>query len=205
MPISQRLFAAVYDRLGRSAEAGAYGDYRPFVAGEATGKVLEIGAGTGANLAFYSPKVSLTAADPNPHMLRRLKHKAETLGLSVEVLELGAEALPMADDSLDTVVSTLVLCSIGDPAKALGEVRRVLVPGGELRFIEHVRAGGTSWARFQDFVTPVWRWFGGGCHPNRDSLTSIRQAGLEIVEVKPFVLGPYPVRPHIAGIARKTP
>ena len=100
------------------------------------------------------------------------------------------------------VLATLVMCRVDDPAAALTEVRRVLVPGGELRFMEHVRALTGGWGRFQDWATPVWKRIGGGCHPNRDTAATLKQVGLEVVEMQSFSFGPYPVRPHIVGVAR---
>ncbi len=203
MGIGQRIFATVYDRVMARAEKTVYAEYRPYVAGQAKGKVLAIGAGTGANLRYYPQGVSLTVVDPNPHMLRRLRRKARELAVELEAYELRAEGLPFPDRSFDTVVATLVLCSIDDPAQGLGEIRRVLVDGGELRFMEHVRGETSGWTRLQDWVTPVWKRFVQGCHPNRNTLAAIRQAGLEPVETKSFVFGPYPIRPHVAGVARR--
>ena len=203
MGISERIFAAVYDRVMARAEKTVFAKHRPYVAGKARGKVLEIGAGTGANLRYYPQGVSLTVVDPNPHMLRRLQRKAESLEVKLEAHELEAEELPFPDHSFDTVVATLVLCSVGDPAQGLGEIRRVLVDGGELRFIEHVRAETPGWARVQGLVTPLWKRVGLGCHPNRNTLAAIRQAGLEPVETTSFAFGPYPIRPHVAGVARR--
>jgi ubiquinone/menaquinone biosynthesis C-methylase UbiE len=115
--------------------------------------------------------------------------------------------LPFDDDSFDTVVSTLVMCSVRDPAKALSEVRRVLKPEGEYRFYDHVRYDHAFGAFWQDLVTPVWRWFGAGCHPNRDVAQFIRDAGFDIIQLeltKPLPPIPPMVfsRPHIKGIAR---
>lgn len=136
-------------------------------------------------------------------MLRRLEANAAKLNLSLETGGHGAEELPFADNSFDTVVATLMLCSVDDPARSLEEVRRVLALGGELRFMEHVRAASRGWARFQDWVTPVWRRILAGCHPNRDTLSSIRETGFEVVELRTFNYGPHPSRPHIVGVARQ--
>ncbi len=203
MTRKSRVFAALYDRLSARSEKGVYASYRPYVAGQARGRVLEIGAGTGANLRYYPSDLTLTVVDPNPHMLRRLEAKAAAMEVSVEVMEQAAEELPFADQSFDTVVGTLVLCSVDDQATSLGEIRRVLVPGGEFRFMEHVRATTGGWARLQDWITPVWKIFGDGCHPNRDTLSAMREAHLEVVEVRSFQFGPYPTRPHLAGIVRR--
>ena len=135
-------------------------------------------------------------------MLRRLEAKALRLGRSFTAVPGAAEQLPFPDASFDTVIATLVLCSVGDQTQVLTEMRRVLSPRGVLRFMEHVRSGGAGWFRFQSAITPVWKRVGAGCHPNRDTLAAIRDAGFEIVEVKSFQYGPYPTRPHVTGMAR---
>lgn len=203
MPKQHRLFAAVYDRFMAGAERTVFARWRPCMAGGAAGRVLEIGAGTGANLRYYPKGVRLTVLEPNPHMLRRLRPKAEALGLDLEFVTDAAERLPFPDASFDTVVATLVLCSVDDPARGLREAFRVLAPGGQLRFMEHVRSASRGWAVFQDLVTPVWKWAGAGCRPNRDTVGLIRAAGFEVVELKEFRYGPYPVRPWVAGVARR--
>ncbi len=201
--LRQRAFAFGYDFLAASAERGAYREYREFVAGQARGRILEIGAGTGANLPYYPADADLTLSDPNPFMLERLERKAAEQGISVRTDHNAGEELPYDDGSFDTVVGTLVMCSVGDPGKSIAEIARVLKPGGEFRFMEHVRGEGLVRERFQDLMTPVWRAIGDGCHPNRSTVPTIRQAGLEIAETQPFSFGPYPIRPHIAGVARK--
>ncbi len=201
--LRQRAFAWGYDFLGKSAEKGAYKEPRQFVAGEATGRILEIGAGTGANLAYYPEDADLTLSDPNPFMLERLERKAAEQGIPVRTDHYAGEELPYDDGSFDTVVSTLVMCSVNDPARSIVEIARILRPGGEFRFMEHVRGEGFTRERFQDLMTPVWRAIGDGCHPNRSTVSTVRQTGLEIVETRSFSFGPYPIRPHIAGVARK--
>ncbi|MCH7553946.1 MAG: class I SAM-dependent methyltransferase [Chloroflexi bacterium] len=203
MSFGERIFAALYNPLTRGAERGAYRRVRPQVTGGVRGRLLEIGGGTGANLPYYPTDVALTIVDPNPHMLRRLEAKARKLGLTVTTVLVGAEELPFDDASFDTVVGTIVLCSVTDQRRSLGEIRRVLRPGGEFRFMEHVRAASGAWAHFQDGITPLWKRVGAGCHPNRDTVSAIRAASFEIVELKEFPLGPYPVRPHVFGVARR--
>jgi SAM-dependent methyltransferase len=114
-----------------------------------------------------------------------------------------AESLPFPDDSFDTVVASMVLCSVTSPGRAAEEMGRVLRPGGELRFLEHVRSTNRAWAGVQDAITPVWSVFSGGCHPNRDTPATIRSAGFQ-VRVRRFPFGPpTPARPHTLGVARK--
>jgi ubiquinone/menaquinone biosynthesis C-methylase UbiE len=198
-----RLFAAVYDRLGRKAEAGWMGDRRRELLSSARGRVLEIGAGTGANVPHYRGIDELVLTEPDPAMLRKLQSKLGSTPFPVRVHEAPAEALPVPDDSADTVVLTIVLCSVDDQARALAEARRALAPGGRLLFIEHVRGEGRR-ARWQDRVTPIWRRLFAGCHPNRDTLAAIRAAGFEIEEVRTRDDGPAPalVRPVVIGAAR---
>jgi len=193
-----RWFAALYDSLTRRMERKVLGQFRVHIAGGAAGRVLEIGAGTGANFPYYKAAEKVVATEPDPFMLQRARKRAQELGLDVELHQRPSEGLPFPDHSFESVVSTLVLCSVADQARALAEVKRVLKPGGSLRFIEHVRAPGLM-GRLQDLVTPVWRWFGAGCHPNRDTARSIQSAGFEIVQIQQR---PLPFIPLIVGVAR---
>ncbi|MFB3092959.1 MAG: class I SAM-dependent methyltransferase, partial [Dehalococcoidia bacterium] len=168
----------------------------------------EIGAGTGANFPYYNDQAEeVTATEPDPYMLRRARRRAEGIGRSINLHQASAEHLPFEDASFDTVVSTLVMCSVGEPLRALSEVRRVLKPSGELRMYDHVRYEHAFGAFWQDMITPVWRWVGAGCHPNRDVASFVRQAGFEFERIE--LSKPQPpippmvfVRPHIKGVAR---
>ena len=201
-------FAAVYDRLIASAERSYMKAIREEIAGGAKGRVLEVGAGTGANFSYYNDHAEeVIATEPDRYMLERAGHKAEDAGRAIELRQASAEELPFEDHSFDTVVSTLVMCTVPRPLRMLSEVRRVLKPSGELRLYEHVRYDHAFGAFWQDMITPVWRWFGAGCHPNRDTVSVIREAGFEFQQLelmKP--LPPIPpmvlVRPHIKGVAR---
>jgi ubiquinone/menaquinone biosynthesis C-methylase UbiE len=196
-----RWHAALYDRLTKSTEK-ALVDVRRFVAGEATGRVLEIGCGTGANLPYYdwSRVESLTATDPDPFMLRRAEAKAGDLQAeaSVSFHNVPAETLPFPDAAFDTVVATLVLCTVDDVAASLAEVRRVLRPDGVFRFVEHVRGEGLV-GGVQDVIEPVWGWFAGGCHPNRRTEASLQDAGFVVQIERRFSLGGLPA---IVGVGR---
>lgn len=198
-----RLFAALYDLLAPAAERAYYGSRRAEVVGGAAGRVLEIGAGTGANLPYYPAGTALVAAEPNPHMLRRARRRATRLRRPVAWVQAAAESLPFEDESFDAVVSTLVLCSVGEPEAAARELWRVLRPGGMLRLIEHVRAEEPALARWQDRVTPIWRRLGAGCHPNRPTLAILERAGFQPVRARLELFGPAPVRPHVVAILRK--
>ena len=196
------VFAALYDLVGASAERRWMGARRRRLLAGARGAVLEIGGGTGANLAHYRDVDRVTIAEPDPFMRSRIGPKLEDARVPVEVSAAGAEALPFPDDSFDTVVSTLVLCTVPDQAAALEEVRRILRPGGRLLFIEHVRAAG-SMARWQDRLEPLWRRLFGGCHPNRDTVAAIEEAGFEIETFESFhpPIAFSRLTPHVQGSA----
>ena len=178
------------------------GERRVRLLAGARGAVLEVGGGTGANLAHYRGVDRVTVVEPDPHMRKKLCPKAAAASFPVEVSAAGAEALPFPGGSFDTVVSTLVLCTVPDQALALGEIRRVLRPGGLLLFIEHVRAEGAM-ARWQDRIVPLWERLLGGCHPNRDTVAAIEEAGFEIETFEAFY-PPAPLSgltPHVQGSA----
>ena len=166
------------------------------------GRVLEIGAGTGLNLALYEPGPRVVAVEPEPTMARTAAFRARRARTRASVLRGVAEELPFRDGSFDAVVACYVLCSVADPSRAIAELRRVLVPGGEIRVYEHVRSTEPWAAWMQDVVTPLWHRCGCNCHPNRDTVGALRDAGFE-VEVRPASYGPpTPVRPHVLGVAR---
>jgi ubiquinone/menaquinone biosynthesis C-methylase UbiE len=189
-----RLLAAIYDRLMKQTEEACLAEWRRELLQDLRGDVLEIGAGTGANLRHYPPQVKLTLTEPDPHMRKRLPDAAGA----------AAEELPFAGGSFDAVVSTLVLCSVRDPARALAELLRVLKPGGRLLFIEHV-AGEASRLRWQRRVEPLWKRLMGNCHMTRDTLAEIERAGFLVEDVKRESLRKaFPlVRPSIRGRAVK--
>jgi SAM-dependent methyltransferase len=198
-----RWHAALYDRIPWSEQKMA--PLRRFVAGEARGRVLEIGCGTGLNLAYYDwTRVdALEATEPDPYMLKYAAAKARALPAEapVHLHELAAEALPFPDASFDTVTATLVLCSVDDLARSLAELRRLLAPGGAFRFLEHVR--GEGWlGRGQDAIGPAWRWLFAGCNPNRRSEAALAAAGFDLVIERRFNLGPG--LPAVLGVGRPT-
>src|SRR2546423_3049 len=174
MSLSGRLFASLYDATMSAVEAGGLGEHRRDLLAEAKGSVLEIGAGTGANVALYSDGVDeLTLTEPEPAMLHRLQRRIRLYATHALVLRAPAEDLPFTDDTFDAAVSTLVLCSVDDQPRALRELRRVLRPGGALLFIEHLRSGDPGTARLQDRLNWLNRldlW----CDCNRPTLDSNR-------------------------------
>lgn len=179
-------------------------DRKRHLLGNLSGEVMEIGAGTGPNLAFYPSGVSLTAVEPNPYMHRYLRRKAETQGLPLEILQEVAERIPSESDRFDAVVSTLVLCSVRQPTEVVAEIRRVLKPGGRFVFIEHVAAEpGSTTRRRQEWIRPFCQCLADGCHPDRETWLTIDAAGFRQVAYTRFRLDLPVVGPHIAGYAVK--
>ena len=195
------VFAAVYDRLTRSAERKFLGAHRAWLAAGATGRVLDLGAGTGANFPYVRADAEVIAVEPDPYMLERGRRRARTLGRTVTFLPDTAESLSLETASVDTVLATLVLCTIEDVARALGEITRVLRPGGRLLFLEHVRLDHPVWGRVQDLVTPVWSTLCAGSHPNRDTVPAIRRACFTIADLERYAFGPIPGPIFVRGKA----
>ena len=173
------VFAALYDRIMRRGEERGMRKKRGALLERARGTTLEIGAGTGANIGLYPQHATeVIMAEPFEPMRRRLERKLAAAGLdSARAIDASAEAIPLEDGSVDTVVSTLVLCTVDFPDRALSEIARVLRPDGELLFIEHVRSGSPGLARWQDRLETPWRHFGAGCRCNRDTLATIAATG----------------------------
>jgi ubiquinone/menaquinone biosynthesis C-methylase UbiE len=209
---SHPIFAAVYDRLLAANEKAGLSDLRAELLDSASGRTLEIGSGTGLNLAHYPGAVTeLVLTEPDPHMAKRLhgRLKEELSSVdSVDVVETSAERLPFEDASFDTVVCALVLCTVPEPRRALAEISRVLKPGGRFIYIEHVRdEDGSRRARWQDRLERPWRWIAGGCHPNRDTGRLVA-AAFDVPEPVPIEFpGDDPftglVKPLIRGVAQR--
>lgn len=202
MMVPARLFAAIYDRMMAPTEEAGMREKRRALLAEARGRVLEIGAGTGANVGLYPEAVTeLVLTEPEAPMARRLRERA---GPGARVVEAPADALPFDDDAFDTVVCTLVLCTVPDLPAALAEIERVLAPGGRLLALEHVRADDPGLARWQDRLAPVWHVVGRGCHPNRDTAAGIEAAGFafERLEHGRIPKAAKLVRPLIEVVAR---
>lgn len=196
-----RCFAWMMARAGQ-AHGQLVDEHKRRLLGGLEGTVVELGPGTGPNLAYFSPQVRWIGLEPNPHMHPYLRQEAHRLGLSIELLNAASEAIPLPDASADAVVSTLVLCSVQSLEQTFSEVQRVLKPGGRFVFLEHVAAPRGSRARLsQDLVTPLWRIAGDGCHPNREILAALERAGFARVEVQNFSIAAPIIGPHIAGVA----
>ena len=199
-------FAAVYDRLFQAPEDAGLREIRAGLVSRAAGRTLEIGAGTGLDLPHYGPEVTeLVLTEPDPHMAKRLRDAVADSALAPEVVEAPAESLPFEDGSFDTVVSGLVLCTVGDPGASITEVARVLKPGGRFLFLEHVRdTDGTGRARWQDRLERPWGFFAGGCHPNRRTVEAVESSPLRVesLEMREFPMKTSAlVRPLAVGVA----
>jgi ubiquinone/menaquinone biosynthesis C-methylase UbiE len=197
-----RWFAAMYDRITGPGERRLLSKIRPRILGDLQGRVLEIGVGTGASFEYYPSEAQVTGIEPDPYMLERARRRLAGLNVAnIELHQAPAEQLPFDDASFDHVVSTLVLCTVRDQPRALAEARRVLKPGGTLRFLEHVRNDESGfWGGVQDVITPVWRWFAAGCQPNRRTQRGIEQAGFRVEWVETMRVAPG--TPAIYGVAR---
>ena len=200
------LYAALYDRVMASAEEACLARHRAALLAAATGRVLEIGGGTGANLPFYGSGVTeLVVAEPDDGMARRLERKLRGYPHPVRLVRAPAEKLPFASESFAFAVSTLVLCTVADPARALAEVRRVLEPRGRFLFLEHVRSDDPGLARWQDRLRRPWAWLGRGCQCNRTTVEGVRAAGFELEELRRDDLpkAAFLARPLRIGVARR--
>jgi ubiquinone/menaquinone biosynthesis C-methylase UbiE len=201
--------APFYDWAMRDVEEACLADWRRALLSDVAGRILEIGAGTGATVGLYPAEVEhLTFAEPDAGMRSRLETKLaqQAPAFPTSIDSSSAEALGFEDESFDTVVVMLCLCTVGDVGRSLAELHRVLKPGGELVFMEHVAAEeGTSRRRWQSRVDPLWTRFAGGCHLNRETESAILSAGFQVLEIqRESMRAAIPlVRPTIRGRARR--
>lgn len=193
----------MYDRQLAGVEKAGLAAHRAALLSDVRGRVLEVGAGTGANLSYYSPDVALTLTEPEPPMVKRLQAKVRELRPEAMVLRAPAEDLPFDDDMFDVVVATLTLCTVPDQPAALAEIRRVLRPEGRLLFIEHVRSVDPKIAKLQDRMNGFGRFIQHGCNCNRATVDGLRAAGFTVEELQHSELPKSPpfVRPLVIGSA----
>jgi SAM-dependent methyltransferase len=204
MSVWGRIFAAGYDHIMSGPEKATLEAHRKALIPRATGRVLEIGGGTGANLPFYERVETLTLTEPEKPMVRRLEQRLQQRSSAAQVLRAPAEDLPFENDSFDAVVSTLVLCTVDDQPRVLRELHRVLKPGGQLLFIEHVRADNERLARWQDRLNGLQTRIGHGCNCNRPTLATMTTTGFEVTQIARDVMRKAPpiVRPLVVGVAQ---
>lgn len=201
--IRQRFFAWLTAR-GETGNNRLFGHHKRRLFKDISGTVLEIGPGTGVNLAYYPAGIHWIGVEPNPAMHDHLRQKAEQVGITADFRLGAAEQLDLPDNSVDTVVSTLVLCSVIDPEATLQEILRVLKPGGRFIFLEHVAAPeGTGLRRLQNLAQPAWTTVADGCHPNRETSASLEKIGFERLDYTSWQQEGLVATPMIAGIATK--
>lgn len=200
-----RILALVYDPFLWLGEIAGLRRRRSALLSNARGQVVEIGAGTGLNAALYPDGIAgLVLSEPDAAMRQRLARRLQRNGRCAQIIDAPAERLPLADASVDTVVSTLVLCTVPNPEGTLREIARVLRPDGQLLFIEHVRAKSRFLAACQDYLLQPWRGFAGGCCCNRATVELMRACGFAIV-ADDFVWRGMPaiVHPLVVGRASR--
>jgi ubiquinone/menaquinone biosynthesis C-methylase UbiE len=205
------VFARWYAKMSPGMDAGGMAEYRQRVLVGLTGSVIEVGAGNGLNFSHYPPGVTrVLAIEPAPYLRGIAAQKAGNPGGVIEVQDGVAERLPAADGAFDAAVATLVLCSLADQRAALREIHRVVRPGGQFRFMEHVQADTPGLRRAQRMLdATVWPPLGGGCHVSRDTLSVIAGAGFTVTQSEAFQFPvtriPFPSSPHVWGIAVRDP
>jgi ubiquinone/menaquinone biosynthesis C-methylase UbiE len=197
------LFSKFYNwSASRGSTKRFFEPFRQEVVGQARGVVLEVGAGSGMNFALYLPGQveRVEAIEPDAAMLGYAEPRRAAAPVPITLTAAPAEALPFADETFDSAVATLVFCSVSDPLRSLGEIKRVLKPGGALLLVEHVRAEGALTGHVQDMLTPLTKRMAGGCHWNRDTASAVTQAGFQITSLRSIMGG---LQPGIVLIATR--
>lgn len=185
----ESLFPKIYDLAMKPLEATRFKKVRSDLIRNVQGKVLEIGSGTGINFPYYEKAEQVIAIEPNPRMSRRAVKRGRNAQVPITLYEANAESLPFADNTFDTVIATLVFCTIPNPLEALKEIQRVSKPGAEILFFEHVRMEQPALAKAQDLLNPVWEKIGDGCQLNRDTLSLISSSGIYVESVESLYSG----------------
>lgn len=206
--VEHPVFARFYLRMASGRKAKSEDEHRRRMLAGLSGRVIEVGAGNGLNFALYPDTVTdVLAVEPEPLLREAARENARTALIPVQVVDGVSGRLPTGDESFDAAVASLVLCSVPDQARALAEFRRVIRPGGELRFYEHVVAEPPLAARLQRLADATfWPRVGGGCHLARDTAAAIERAGFAIERSERFSFTPgppIPPLPHILGVARR--
>lgn len=207
--VSHPVFARFFARVATRSERRGQVALRQELLAGLSGRVIEIGAGNGLNFPHYPAEVEeLVAIEPEPYLRARAVEAAQRASITIHVREGNANRVREDDRTFDAAVVSGVLCSVPDPDAALRELWRVLRPGGELHFYEHVRASGSFRGFYQDTVNLLWPRLMGGCHPNRDTLTAIELAGFSIASCRRLMFPPRahasPVAPRILGVALRS-
>lgn len=218
-PLSQRpgvrpavrhpIFARLYALVGPLMDRGGLADRRRELLAGLAGRVIEVGAGSGLNFTHYPPAVTgVLAVEPEPRLRRIAERAAGQVSVPLEVVDAVAERLPAGDGAFDAAVASLVLCTVSDPQRATRELHRVIRPGGELRFLEHVRADGGALRRVQRLLDAAgWPAFSGGCHTSRDTVALITEAGFTLDRISRFRFPEggvtMPTSPHVLGAASR--
>lgn len=210
MTVDHPVFARLYPRVAAALDAAGGHQHRQELLAGLAGRVIELGAGNGANFVHYPGEVSeVIAVEPEPGLRRKAEQAARHAATAIRVIDGDADDLDLPAASFDAAVTSLVLCSVPDQHRALAGVYRVLRPGGQLRFYEHVRSPHPVAARLQDTADVVWPAIAGGCHCNRDTLSAITGAGFQLGTSRTFSFRPNhvptPTAPMILGHARKPP
>ncbi|WP_240702947.1 class I SAM-dependent methyltransferase [Cohnella luojiensis] len=182
----EKWFPKVYDSLMGPLERRGFGQIRKKLIQKAHGEVLEIGSGTGLNFPFYEHANKVTAIEPEPRMRELSLPRAQSAQVPIDVILAEAEKLPFPDDFFDTVVCTLVFCTIPNPTKALEEIRRVCKPEGHILLIEHVKIEHRFLGQLQEWLTPFWKRLCDGCHLNRNTLHLVKLAGFKVTSVNRY-------------------
>jgi len=201
MSLSQRFFAHTL-AWGDDAQHRLYGDRKRALFGDLNGTVVEIGPGTGVNLPYLPDGLRWIGLEPNVHMHGHIREQLAGRDLDADLRSDPAQNTGLAPNSVDAVVSTLVLCSVPDVANTLAELRRILRPGGQLVFVEHVAAEPHTSLRWLQYgIRPLWKAVADGCRPDRETEAVLRESDFSAVELERFSVGVPPVSPHIAGTA----